>query len=109
MAEPTKSDCDNLSQLIKFRCTKKDRETIINNAKSAGLSLSEFVRIMALSGSVIIKQSDADFETVYQLKKLGVNLNQHAKLINSTGNISSELRRTLAKIEALIDQLLTKA
>ncbi len=102
----TKKTTKLTSVLPPVRCTEDEKKKITLRAQEAGLNLSQYIRSMALNGKITIKQSDADFDTIFQLKKIGVNLNQHAKLINSTGALSSDLNRTLLKIEQLIDQLL---
>ncbi|QEP30628.1 plasmid mobilization protein [Pukyongiella litopenaei] len=50
-------------------------------AADASLSSSEFLRRSALSTEVVVQQgARADFETIGQLRRIGVNLNQLARL-----------------------------
>ena len=99
------------SEYLKIRLNKSEHETFAQKAKSVGMSLSKFGREMLTKKSVIIT-SKVDLETKIQLKKIGVNINQIAKRINSLSDSKSvlyecskldffieEIRKTISKIE----------
>ncbi|WP_421754180.1 plasmid mobilization protein [Croceimicrobium sp.] len=106
MARPTKNIEEKQSEVLRFRCTPSEKNSIQEKSSQVGLSLSDYMRAMALDGQIKIQQSKYDFELVHQLKKLGVNINQQTKKLNATGVIPIELKRVLPKLEELLDQLL---
>lgn len=106
MARPTKNINEKQSELLKARCTPDEKNLIHRKASKAGLSMSEYLRQMAIGGNIVIHQSTYDFETARQLQKLGVNINQQTKKLNATGILPIELKQILPKLEKLLDQLL---
>lgn len=105
----TKKKDQNLNKVLPpIRCTEKEKSLIVQRATQSGLSLSEYVRKMATKGKVVIRKSTMDFETVYQLKKIGVNLNQQTRALNSTGAIPYELKAVWRKLDSLLEQMVNK-
>ena len=93
-------------QIITFRCTTGEKATITSRAKRAGMSTSAYLRSMALTGKIVIKDAKTDMALLYQLKKIGTNLNQIARKFNGTGKVQpSELIKTCRKINRLIHQI----
>lgn len=78
--------------------TREEKKKIIENMHKAGLqTLSNYVRLMALNGRVIkidfTTLKDSLSETgkyVYELNKIGNNLNQIAHKLNQTDIIERE-------------------
>jgi len=109
MSRPTIEDDSKLSaSLPPVRCTAAEKERILSKARQANLSLTEYIRSMALKGNIIVRQSSTDFETISQLKKIGVNFNQQIKKYNATGKLTFELLDVNKKLETLIDKLLER-
>lgn len=106
MARPTKNIDEKQSEILRFRCTLSEKNSIQKKSSQVGLSLSDYMRQMALDGHIKVRKSKHDFELVYELKKLGVNINQQTKKLNATGILPIELKRVLPKLEKLLDQLL---
>ena len=48
----------------------------------------------------------SDFETVDQLRRIGVNLNQLARVANKTGYMLDGLEEALAKVDQLLDRMI---
>jgi len=109
MARPTKDDATKMSHsLPPVRCTEDEKKLILNKASQAGMSVSEFMRNMALRGEIIVKGSSLNLEVAGQLRRLGVNLNQQTKKLNSTGVMPIELVTLWHKLETVIDELMEK-
>ena len=76
--------------LMSMRISAEDKEEIEAKARKTGLSTSEFIRRCAL-GRKLPCYSDTSLlkEYAMQLGKIGSNLNQIAKYLNSGGNYFS--------------------
>ncbi|AUJ87472.1 plasmid mobilization relaxosome protein MobC (plasmid) [Enterococcus sp. CR-Ec1] len=85
-------------QLIKVYVTDDEKEQIRKNMQTSGLStLTNYVRLMALNGRVIkidfstLKESLSETgQYVYELNKIGNNLNQIAHKLNQTDIVEQE-------------------
>lgn len=85
-------------QLIKVYVTDDEKEQIRKNMQISGLStLTNYVRLMALNGRVIkidfstLKESLSETgQYVYELNKIGNNLNQIAHKLNQTDIVEQE-------------------
>lgn len=107
MARPTKDESEKQNTVLPpIRCTADEKAKISQKAEQAHMSLSEYVRQMALFGKIILKQSLVEFTYLELLRKIGVNINQQTKVLNATGRIPEELPRLWEKLEALMDKLL---
>jgi len=106
MSRPIKNIDEKLSSLLRVRCTSKEKETIALKADQLGLSVSEYIRHVALGRSVKIQEPKYGFELTQQVRKLGVNINQIARHFNSTHVMPEDFKRVLPKLEILLDKLL---
>lgn len=107
MSRPTKTDSAKLSAVLPpIRCTEDEKKLIRQHAKTTGLSMSEYVRQMALHGQIIVKQSALNMDALHQLRKLGVNLNQQTKKLNTTGVMPAELKKLWGKLENVLDHMM---
>lgn len=107
MARPTLDDAAKLSHTLPaVRCTAAEKQHIRSRSEEAGLSISEYIRQQVFNGKVVIKQSDFDFDTAQQLRKIGVNLNQQTKKLNTTGVLPVELKQVWQKLETLLDKMM---
>ncbi len=105
MARPQKSTTDKRSVFLPhIRCTPAEKASVAAQAAKAGVSTSEFVRSMAIDGKVVIKESKADFALIYELRKIGNNLNQLTHLAHSTGKFSPKLEAVYQRLNDLLDQ-----
>ena len=73
------------AHLPRTRCTSAQRNAINDNAKKAGLSLSDYMREIGVNGQITIKQSKTDLQLMRQLSAIGNNLNQYVKRVHIRG------------------------
>lgn len=92
---------NNKSDFLHIRISREEKKKIFNIAKSLGVSLSTYSRKSLLKEKVISK---TDIQTVFEIKKIGVNLNQLAKHIN-TLPVDEEIIKSLKSIDSYINEL----
>lgn len=109
MARPKKQTDDKRAQWIKARVSPAEHALVLTRACSAGLVPSDFVRTCALSSQIVVAEGTAgDFELTDQLRRIGVNLNQLARVANVTGYMPDGLEEALAKMNHLFDRMIER-
>lgn len=91
----------NRTEIIHVRVSIEEKEKIANISKSLGVSISTYLRKSLLREHI---NSKTDVQTVFELKKIGVNINQLAKHINSLP-LDEEIINSLSSIENFIAEL----
>ena len=94
-----------------FRPQNIAEETaIMERVKESGLSRSDYLRQMALSGQVQVSKTVSKgvvpFEIVKELNDIGVNLNQAVKKLHTTGSMPNQLPALLDSIEAAVTKVM---
>lgn len=107
MARPKKEEQDTRTERLNLRLTPDERAEVDAKAAAVGVSPTDYARRLALGGRLArITRSVSDPVLVLALNRLGVNLNQIARSLNNSGGVSpAELSATLARLNALLDQL----
>ena len=77
-------------------------ELSFKRADDCGKCLSTYMRIVALGSIPRARPRRIEQEAVYQLGKIGNNLNQLAKVANSTGRLG-DARRLRDALQELLD------
>lgn len=89
-----------------FRMTEGEQVMLRIHAARSDLSVSDYVRGQALRGDVVVDNRSAEFvlppAIVLELKRIGVNLNQIARVMNSGGGAPPELMRLCSRLEAIV-------
>ena len=88
---------------IKFRVTEAERDMIYEKMRQYGTNnLAAYMRKIAIDGYVIaVDTSDIKAQTC-ELQKIGVNINQIAKRVNSTSRIYEQ---DIAEIKGALDEI----
>ena len=83
---------------------------MMGKAEQAGLSVSEYLRRAALGQTIKAPApSGLDFATTHELRRIGVNLNQMAKVMNSGGQVPpASLDEAMQKLDALFERIFTE-
>ena len=66
---------------------EKEWELIEKKAAEVKLNTTNYIRRMALNGYIIEYDLNTLNDFIYELNKIGVNINQIAKRVNETGSI----------------------
>lgn len=102
MARPLRYGCE-----FTIRVTGDEREQLRRRARSARLSLSRYLVEAALADRPLSSADRAQRDrALFHLRKVGVNLNQLTRWVNSNAAIPPEsLMDALAAVSAAADQL----
>ena len=96
---------ENLSRSIqvKFRVNALERDEIRDRMKECNIwNMGRYLRCMAINGC-IIKPDHTDIKQMNsELNKIGVNINQIAKVANTNGTIS---RAELENLKRKVDEI----
>lgn len=103
MARPRKEPDELRSDTLAFRLTPSERVRLEHTASSAGVSASEYARSQALNGRVTVRKTTSlDHATFDELRRIGVNLNQLARLANSGHYVPAEVARAAYALECIL-------
>ncbi len=83
MARPSKNEHEKRSERLFTRVTPAEHVLIADKAAAAGLSLSEFIRVLALTEKVTPRKTKLEASFLVELNRIGVNLNQIAHANNA--------------------------
>lgn len=84
------------NNLMKFYVDDKELDLISKKMEEMGMTnRSEYLRKMALQGYIIKRDFSHIDNLVYELNKIGTNINQIAKKVNETNIISKNDIKTL--------------
>lgn len=90
------------------RLTPGELAVIRGKARAAGMPVSTYLREVALGKKVRVRPGQVRRDAVYQLIKVGTNINQLARAANTAGQVVAlelleaalqELRRVLDKLD----------
>lgn len=92
---------ENRTEVIKVRLTKEEKERLAKRVKLEGILLSTYVRKSILGENIVSK---TDIQVVFELKKIGVNINQLAKHVN-TLPINENIIDAIGRIDLYMKEL----
>lgn len=72
---------------ITFWTTYDEYKEIKNKSEKVGLSISEYLRTRAIGFEPKEKPPREFYDAIREIRKVGVNINQIARLANATGSI----------------------
>lgn len=102
MARPQKSPDARASAAFRVRLTAAERELLDAKAAEAGCTLSQLLRAAALRYR--LPSAPVTREAVNELHRIGLNLNQIARHLNTTGDLRDwpELRDVLDQLKRVL-------
>jgi hypothetical protein len=108
MGRRTKKVSERRTERITLRLTPAERLQIETASRAADLQPSEYVRVQALKGRVVMQNTlSLDHATFDQLRRIGVNLNQLARIANINKQTPPKLTETLSALERIIARQLS--
>ena len=76
---------------IEFRVTEQERQLIQKKMEQLGTkNMGAYLRKMAIDGIIVNTDTTYLEKQFYEMHKIGVNVNQLARLANSTGAVTPE-------------------
>ena len=99
--------------MIRFRVTEAEQEMILEKMRQLGTNnLAAYLRKIAIDG-YIINTDNSDLKSIAaEMQKIGININQIARRVNSTSRIYEqdfiEMQRGIADIWQLLRLSLSK-
>jgi len=92
---------------LEIRIREQDKEIIQRRAKHLGLSVSEFVRQMALNGFAMQYRVEVFYDLFKAIMRIGTNINQIARVCNETRSVHWSDVRDLRIEQSRLLSLLT--
>lgn len=114
MSRPKKQLPPAKTKQLPIRFTEELYDTLVKDAASAGLSVSEYIRRLVTNRKVtyaptVVHDDAAILEALHAINHLGSNLNQIARYLNSGGNMTNQLakdiRESLRKLDECCNRL----
>lgn len=88
---------------LKFRVNEEEKAFIEMKMKEAGITNREaYLRKMAIDGAIIVSNYDETKKLTMELNKIGININQIARVANTDNKISKE---NIKKIEEMMQKV----
>lgn len=92
---------ENRLTRVEVRFSKSEKKYLIDKADQLGMNISTYIRQAVLKDHIISK---TDLQTAFELKKIGTNLNQLAKHVNSLP-VDENILNSLEIIDKYIKEL----
>ena len=103
MARPSLEPEERMSETLRVALRPADKLAIFRAAALTGMSPSAYARKMLLTGKVVRVQSQKpDPETMEELRRIGINLNQAVHKFHATGNAPPALESAAAAVEEFL-------
>ena len=98
---------EHRTRVLSVRLTPTEWETLAERASVCATPLSKFVRSVALGSIPKARPRKVEREAVYQLSKIGTNLNQLTRAANATRNVrlSDRLDEVLRELLRAIGEI----
>lgn len=106
MARPKKQKLDKRTmQLPPIRVTLSEYACVKTQADNVPMSLTAFIRDLALSKKVKPRKTKLESSFLVELNRIGVNLNQIAHAQNTGRDNPASLQHTLNELMALMTKI----
>ncbi len=96
--------------LMKFHVTQSEADLIKKKIAASGFGKEKFLRTIAIEGRIYKQDLESIRMLATEINKIGVNINQIAKVANETGSVESdstdELKRQMGEIWRLLKSTL---
>lgn len=108
MARPRKNDEERRSECFAIRLTPDERLSLIAEAERLEITPTELARQRLIKGRVVVHEHrKLDPRQAFELGRIGVNLNQIARALNSGQNLNpATIDGAIGEVRELIATLL---
>jgi hypothetical protein len=107
MTPPRNNTNARRTRRLIVRLSDEDLAAIRTNAREASVSVSEYVRRVAVEGRIVrMQESGYGMALASQLKRVGNNLNQLMPIAHLNGELPPELAAVCRQLEAIFDRIL---
>lgn len=97
---------DHRSRIVSVRFRNREWETVRGRALECGMAPSAYLRSIALGAVPKTRPNLANREAIHQLARVGNNLNQLAKRVNSGLPVArGEILEVLAAVRTAVERL----
>lgn len=96
------------TKLPPVRCTADEKLRIQNNAHKNGLSVSRYIREIALKGKIILKNSLREVVYIDQLRRIGLQLHKQTRILEATGQTPAQLHALWRKLDNVLERMIDK-
>ena len=107
MARPRLGDEERRTRTVGVRVTETEAEELRERAQAARLSVGSYLRRRALGQRVrMVAERRLGAAELRELNRIGVNLNQMARAMNSGTGAPAETREAVERVGELVARLL---
>lgn len=93
---------------IKFRLNDEELSLLKRKVQDSGMSMSKFFRVLILSGEVKILSPEFVRDIQRQVRGVGRNINQIARLAHISGKVSMETLLQISAEQEKLEQMLER-
>ena len=111
MGRPQKQEHEKLSETVKLRLTLAEHEHVRSVAADAGVTVSDYLRRRACGYRVptVVSRQRSDPAVLSELNRIGVNLNQIARNLNSDRPLRLDAHDVLGELQSVLTRLVAGA
>ena len=96
----------NRDNFIKIRVSAEEMSAIRLRAETANMSISSFLRELALNGKIILYDTENIYRFNQLMRAIGTNINQIAMVVNSNSAVyQSDVRELKKQFSELSEKL----
>lgn len=93
---------------IKFRLNDEELSLLRRKVQDSGMSMSQFFRVLILSGEVKVLSPEFVRDIQRQVRGVGRNINQIARLAHISGKVSKETLLQISAEQEKLEQMLER-
>ncbi len=86
---------------VELRLTLEEKDMLVKRANQCDKTVAQYIRELCLKDTIVTK---TDIQTVIELKRIGNNLNQIAKQINTIPQ-DDIIRNYMKDIDSILEQI----
>lgn len=101
-------DMEKLTARLDIRVTPSEKNLVTKKAAFCNMKYAEYVRKIIKENLIIVEDNSHEERIIYELNKIGININQIARVVNLNGNINDDEMKELLNYKKEIQSLLLK-